>query len=323
MKQMGNGSSSVKGQSPVNGNRVVAIGEVMIELSTCGEQHDCWKAAVAGDTFNTAWYLRAFLPKTSPVSYFTALGHDHYSQRILDFMRESGIDDTQVLRMPGRNPGIYAIHQENGDRRFTYWRNESAAKLMASDVSVIESCVEGAGLIYFSGITLAILEKNQRGDLLSVIVRSRSSGSTVAFDPNIRADLWQNQAEIRAALAAAAEVSDIVFPTFDDERHLFGDIDGLATAARYAALGAKEVVVKDGGRPVSILCSNQAIAVPPSRVSVVDATGAGDSFNAAYLARRLAGHSPREAAEFGHRVAGICVRHVGALVPRDTLSALS
>ena len=53
----------------------------------------------------------------------------------------------------------------------------------------------------------------------------------------------------------------------------------------------------------------------------VDPTGAGDSFNGAYLAARSGGATPIEAAEAAHRLAAIVIGHRGALVPHDKLKA--
>ena len=84
---------------------------------------------------------------------------------------------------------------------------------------------------------------------------------------------------------------------------------------RYLDLGVEEVVVKDGANPALIATASERVKVaPPAGATVVDATGAGDSFNGAYLSARLAGKSLREAAEAAHRVAGIVIGQRGALV---------
>jgi sugar/nucleoside kinase (ribokinase family) len=87
------------------------------------------------------------------------------------------------------------------------------------------------------------------------------------------------------------------------------------TADRYLELGVEEVVVKDGAGEALIATAGERVRVAPKPgANVVDATGAGDSFNGAYLSARLAGQSLREAAEEGHRVAGVVIGQKGALV---------
>ena len=112
--------------------RFVSVGECMIEMS--GGEDGQYRLGYAGDTLNTAWYARAVLPAEWDVDYVTALGDDLYSQQMAQFFADNGIGTSRIQKVTGRRPGLYLIHQAEGDRHFTYWRGQSAAKLMASDV---------------------------------------------------------------------------------------------------------------------------------------------------------------------------------------------
>jgi 2-dehydro-3-deoxygluconokinase len=102
---------------------------------------------------------------------------------------------------------------------------------------------------------------------------------------------------------------------------LFGDETPQATAERLGQW-VGEVVVKNGEQPALIAESGTLHDVPAIHVAApVDTTGAGDSFNGGYLAARLAGHGPREAARRAHRVAAAVVQVRGALAPFETLRA--
>ena len=170
-------------------------------------------------------------------------------------------------------------------------------------------------MVYFSGITLAILAPRARGRLLGAIVKARDNGARVVFDTNIRPALWTSPRVMTAVLTAAATMCDVVLPTHGDEAPLFGDKSVDDTADRYLELGVEEVVVKDGAGEALIATASERVKVAPKPgARVVDATGAGDSFNGAYLSARLAGKSLREAAEEGHRVAGVVIGQKGALV---------
>ncbi|HEY8576045.1 MAG TPA: sugar kinase [Devosia sp.] len=293
--------------------RFVSIGECMIEMS--GGEDRQYRLGYAGDTLNTAWYMRALLGGDWSVDYFTALGEDRYSNDIRAFLDSNGIGTRHIRRIANRRPGLYMIHQENGDRHFTYWRDTSAAKLLADDKSDLASAVGGASMIYFSGITLAILPPRARGRLLGAVVKARDAGARVVFDTNIRPALWSSPRVMTAVLTAAATLCDVVLPTHGDEAPLFGDKSVDDTADRYLELGVEEVVVKDGAGEALIATAGERVRVaPPGGATVVDATGAGDSFNGAYLSARLAGKSLREAAEAAHRVAGVVIGQKGALV---------
>lgn len=293
--------------------RIVSIGECMIEMS--GGEDRTYRLGYAGDTLNTAWYLRALLGKDWSVDYATALGEDRYSGDIRAFLADNDIGTGHIQTIPERRPGLYMIHQERGDRHFTYWRDTSAAKLLADDRDALAKAVEGAELVYFSGITLAVLAPRARGRLLGAIVRARDNGARIAFDTNLRPALWTSPRVMACVLTAAASLCDIVLPTHTDEAPLFGDKTVEDTADRYLELGVEEVVVKDGGKDALVATAGERVRIAPaSGVEVVDATGAGDSFNGAYLAARLGGKSLAEAAEAAHRTAGIVIGHKGALV---------
>jgi 2-dehydro-3-deoxygluconokinase len=295
------------------GKRFVSIGECMIEMSGGGA--DGYRLGYAGDTLNTAWYARALLPADWSVDYVTALGDDLYSREMRGFLAKNGIGTGYIQEIAGKRPGLYLIHQADGDRHFTYWRDNSAAKLLADDKDALASALSGAGLIYFSGISLAILAPRARGRLLKAIVNARDAGARVAFDPNVRPALWTSQRVMRSVLTAAATASDIVLPTHSDEAPIFGDASPEATAQRYLGLGVEEVVVKNGAEAALIAVKDGRATVPAQRVAnVIDPTGAGDSFNGAYLSARLAGKGVEESAEAAHRVAGVVIGHRGALV---------
>jgi 2-dehydro-3-deoxygluconokinase len=208
------------------------------------------------------------------------------------------------------------IHQAGGDRHFTYWRGQSAAKLLADDTEALEAALVGADIVYFSGISMAILAPRARGRLMRTIVKARDGGAKVVFDPNVRPALWTSPKVMASTLTAAAVIADIVLPTHGDEAPVFGDTSPGATAERYLRIGASEVVVKNGAE-AALVATRDGVreSVPaPKAEKVVDATGAGDSFNGGYLSARERGVPPVEAARLAHQVAGVVIGHKGALV---------
>ncbi len=128
---------------------------------------------------------------------------------------------------------------------------------------------------------------------------------------------------MRTWTEAGYRAASVALPTFPDDRDLFGDADAEACAARIAALGVDEVVVKDGAEPAFLRWAGGTASVPALAVDrLVDTTGAGDSFSAGYLAGRMRGLAPEAAAGLGHAVAARVVGVKGALLPMEALSDL-
>jgi 2-dehydro-3-deoxygluconokinase len=296
--------------------RVVCVGEVMVELARGSDGR--YGLAYGGDTFNTAVYLaRAGVP----VAYATALGDDSYSDGIAALAAAEGVDTDLIVRVAGRMPGLYVIETDpGGERRFYYWRETSPARDLFElpQWSVIADGLLAAGLIYFSGVTLSLYSNNGLGRLLAVVETARNNGTKIAFDGNFRPRGWKGDVtRTRTVFVEALKRVDIALPTFEDEALLWGDASPDATVERLQAFGIGEIAVKNGPNSALVATAGAREQVPvPQIVEPIDTTAAGDSFNAAYLAARLAGEAPAPAATTAHRLAGEVIRHRGAIVPR-------
>ena len=294
--------------------RVVCIGECMVEIGP-SEVPGLYRMGFAGDTFNTAWYLRHRLPVDWTVDYVSAVGSDAASAGMIAFMEAAGIGTGHVARLSDATVGLYLIELKDGERSFSYWRSQSAAKRLAEDEVRLRAALSGADLAYLSGITLAILPAPDRARLLAALAAFRRRGGRVAFDPNLRPRLWSSPAAMTEAVTEAARHADIALPSFEDDAGAFGDADPEACARRYAALGATEVAVKNGPGRMAALAGGEPHACDPVPAQeVIDTTAAGDSFNAGYLARRMTGGTVPEALAAGSALAARVVCGRGALV---------
>jgi 2-dehydro-3-deoxygluconokinase len=302
--------------------RVATVGECMIELRHTDAQ--TLKLGFGGDTLNTAVYLaRAGRDAGIRVDYITALGEDSYSQGMLDAWQAEGVGTDLVARLPGRLPGLYIIRtDERGERSFTYFRSAAAARDMlrdGRDVRLAER-LTGYACLYFSGITLSILDDGQRQSLMAILDRLRAGGTEIAFDSNYRPAGWPRVEDARKWMTEAWRRCDIALPTLDDEQRLFGDGDADACLARLRDVGVREVVLKLGGEGCVIWSVGAAASrVAAAKVAIVDTTAAGDSLNAGYLCGRLTGKDPGTAAMIGNRLAAIKIQHPGAIMPRSAM----
>jgi 2-dehydro-3-deoxygluconokinase len=294
---------------------VLCIGECMAELS--GDGSGGYRLGFGGDTLNTALYL-ARLMGPGRVGYVTRLGDDPYSARMRSAWEAEGIDCALVETVIGATVGLYAIDTDaRGERSFTYWRGEAPARELFTrgNWHIRAEAMAAARLVYFSGISLAVLPPEGRARLIAAAEAARAAGAMVAFDPNYRARLWP-VAEAAEWIARAYAAASIALTSPDEEATLFPQ--GSAVLA-----GCAEVVAKagPGGVTVTAAGATATIAAPPV-ARVVDTTGAGDAFNAAYLAARLAGRPPAEAARAGCALGSIVVAHRGAIVPGEAMAEL-
>lgn len=298
--------------------RFLSLGEIMVEMAPAPGSPGLYRLGYAGDTFNCAWYARRLLPASWTVSYGTVLGQDPMSDDLARFIAEQGIADDALRRTSDRTVGLYLIQTRHGERSFSYWRGQSAARTLADDPAWLDATLANRAVIQFSGITLAILSPEARRTLCAALGRARAHGAHIAFDTNLRPRLWDSAEAMRSGLLMGASVADTVLPSFDEEQLAFQDATPEDTLRRYRAAGASCVVIKNGAATFQGWTheTGTVTCTPPAVEQVVDSTAAGDSFAAAFLAARATGESLARAMTRAATLASQVIRHPGALAPQ-------
>jgi 2-dehydro-3-deoxygluconokinase len=298
--------------------QVACIGECMIELKQAKD--GLYSRAFGGDTLNTAVYLARL---GAEVDYITALGDDPISAEMIAGWAAEGVGTGRVARLPGKLPGLYLIQtDEKGERRFFHWRENSAARSLMDlpQTSELLNALADYDLVYLSAITLSLYGDGGRGRLFAALRAAREGGTRIAFDTNFRIRGWPDLEIARAVYSEAFEAADIVLASTEDLLPLHPGESDSSLLARILSpetvlkLAVPASIVRYGGKP-------HEVKADPVTASVVDTTAAGDSFAAAYLAARLAGAEPVEAARAGHRLASVVVCHPGAIIPRSAMPA--
>lgn len=293
--------------------RAICIGECMVELRPAGE--DLYRRGFAGDVYNTAVYLKRSAPGLD-VQFATVTGADALSKAMRAAWASEGVGDALAAAEPGGRPGLYMIELDGrGERTFRYWRGESAARGWARTLGprIRKGAFDGAALVYLSGISLAILPPEDRELALELVAELRRRVGLIAFDPNLRPALWGEISRARAAFEAMAPLCDILLPSRQDLELMFGDSDVEWMARRLAGLGAAEFAITAEADGCLVHRGRSEWIAAPRVEQVVDTSGAGDSFNGAYLAARLAGKAPGEAARAGLALAAHVVTQAGAI----------
>ncbi|HSM54103.1 MAG TPA: sugar kinase [Erythrobacter sp.] len=299
--------------------RITFVGEGMVELRQAKD--DEYRLGYGGDTLNSAIHMAR---SGFDVAFASALGCDAFSERLRSAWREEGLDCSTILTDPIRRPGLYAISLDAaGERSFSYWRSDSAARQLFTlpDTSDLIEQIAPSEMLAFSLISLAILPDSGKQALLSLAARMRENGRKVVFDANYRSNLWESPHTAAHWRDKASAVATHGLPTLEDEELIGGPTDAQSVAAHWLDLGCTEVVVKLGAR--GCLLPDGELLAPDAILSPVDTSGAGDAFNAGYLSARLSGADPRESAHRGNALAAWVIMRAGAIPPRDSAAPYS
>ena len=302
---------------------IIAVGEPLIEFTQSDEDACAFRRGLGGDTLNTAVYLARLLgPGT--VSYMTRLGSDSQSDWIVENLVREGIRSDLISRSGSGAPGLSMIECDStGERSFTYWRSQSPARSLFSEANGEDRELDDARGLFVSSVTLAIMGAAGRERLLNAMRRARARGAQVWFDLNFRPQLWDSNDVARRIIGDGVAIATTVLPSLDDVSALWEVDTPEAGLEVLFALGAGEVLMKTGGGPVIHFTPHKTVETPLPRIDrPLDTTGAGDSFNAGFIAARWSGKPVEDAIQTGHALASAVVLHRGAIIPRASMPAL-
>ena len=298
--------------------KIAVIGECMVELTKDKEMF--YKRAFSGDTLNLAVYLKRSLEQCK-IEYITVLGKDSISLDMIDYFKSEKLGTKYISKSENKYPGLYMIDTKNGERSFTYWRNDSSAKelFLSNSLEKISNSLQDYDLIYFSAITVAIMSKQGRSNLFKMLSQARKNNVQITYDSNYRTMLYDNVDSAKILHNEALKYCDIFLPSLDDERLLWGDISIDEIIQKAKNYGVSEIIVKCGGDDISYHYNNSTNKFKIKRLTkIVDSTSAGDSFNAGYLSARLENKDVKTSILRANKLANKVIMHKGAIIPKDT-----
>jgi 2-dehydro-3-deoxygluconokinase len=244
--------------------------------------------------------------------YLTRLGDDEFGESFLRLWAKEGVDTTQVVKDPSAFTGIYFISRKESKHFFTYFRKNSAASLMTPDF-LPKAYIEGAKLLHVSGISQGI-SAGACDTVFAAIGVAKGAGVLVSYDPNFRPKLWPVE-RARAVIHETFRQADLVFPSIEDARVLTGLSDAEEIARLYLAMGPKAVVMKLGAEGALLATEDGIRHFPPFRVQSVDMSGAGDTFDGAFVVGSLSGWPLDQCARFANAAAALTTTGLGCVTP--------
>lgn len=289
---------------------ILCLGEAMVEFNqTGGADSDQYLRGYGGDTSNCAI---AAARQGASSAYCTLVGQDVFGDLLLDLWQREQVDTSTIGRRSDSPTAVYFVtHGEKG-HTFTYYRKGSAASHM-TPADLPGAALEQSKLLHVSGITLAVSE-SMRETAMAAIARMRKAGRKVSFDTNLRLKLWPLETA-REAILAALKQSDIALPSLEDSTALTGLSDPLAILDYYRDIGIPLVVLKCGAEGVIVASREGRWRLPGHHVPTVDATGAGDCFDGAFLAELVRGAAPLDAVAYANAAAALTTIGYGAVAP--------
>ena len=296
---------------------IVAIGEPMIEFNETSPAQ--YLQGFGGDTSN---FAVAAARNGARTAYYTRLGDDHFGRMLLDLWQTEGIDAASAQVDAAAHTGIYFVNHGADGHQFHYLRAGSAASRMQPDMLPAQ-LIRDARYLHVSAISQAI-SASACATVRDAIAIARSAGTRVTYDPNLRLRLWP-LAQARAEIEATIGHTDVFLPSLDEACTLAGT-DSMAGVFEWCArCGARQVVLKCGADGAWVWDSAQRTPrrVAPMHVQPVDATGAGDCFDGALVARLVAGDSLDDAVRYANVAAALSTTGYGAIAPiPDTATVL-
>lgn len=289
---------------------VVALGEAMVEFNQQRADSDSYRASFGGDTSNCAIAAARIGARSA---YLTQIGDDLFGDDLLALWQREGLDTRGVQRLAGGATGIYFVTHGSDGHRFSYRRAGSAASHM-TPATIAVGLIESARWLHCSGISQAI-SASACDTVFEAIARARAAGTKVSYDLNFRPSLWPAPRALAMARATLAHC-DLFFPSVDEIAALTGLSEPAAIVQWSLEQGAAMVALKLGAAGCLVAARGGAVRrVAPYPVQAVDATGAGDCFAGALLARLCAGDDMPAAARAANVAAALSTQGYGAVTP--------
>jgi 2-dehydro-3-deoxygluconokinase len=287
---------------------LLAIGEALVELNQPKEGAP-FVQGFGGDTSNA---MIAAARLGADAAYFTAVGADRFGQALTELWLNEGVDASRIVVNGGAHTGLYFVTHGAEGHEFSYMRAGSAASRI-SEADLPDGRIRATKILHVSGISQAISSSAADAAFAAIDI-ARGAKRLVSYDPNFRLKLWPLR-RARAVIHEAMRSCDIALPGLDDGQALTGRSDADAIVDFYLRLGAPVVVLKLGkeGAIAATMRRRERIAGYP--VAAVDATGAGDCFDGAFLAEYVERGDPFAAARFANVAAALSTLGYGAVAP--------
>jgi 2-dehydro-3-deoxygluconokinase len=285
---------------------ILALGEPLIEFNRQSDGR--WLQGFGGDVSNCAIAAARQGARSGMLAH---QGQDRFGDGLMALWGSEGVDTSRVTRTDAPS-GIYFVDHDEDGHHFTYYRKGSAASRM-TPADIRPELFEGVKILHVSGISQAISE-SARAAVAEAIKQGKKAGARISYDTNLRLSLWSLD-QAKAVINPTVPEADILLPGYDDARQLTGLEDPHAIMRHYLDQGVAIVALTLGSDGALIGTQDEVRLLVSHKVESVDATGAGDTFDGAMLARLIAGDDPFTAVVYANAAAALSTTGYSAVAP--------
>lgn len=288
---------------------IVALGEPLIEFNQTQQGTPSYHQGFGGDTSN---FVIAAARQGGHSAYLTRIGDDEFGRMFMQLWQSEGVDTSGIVTDAFAHTAVYFVTHTDEGHAFSYLRAGSAAsRMMPGDLDA--ALIQNARFFHASAVSQAI-SATACDTVFTAIELARKAGVAVSYDPNLRLKLWPLR-RAQAIVRATIPLSDYFLPSLDDARMLSGLTEAEAILDWCFDEGARTVLLKLGAEGVIVADKTARTRIEGFQVKAVDATGAGDCFAGAFVARLAAGDDAATAARYANAAAALTTTGYGAVAP--------
>ncbi|WP_424990637.1 carbohydrate kinase family protein [Fluviibacterium sp. S390] len=256
---------------------ILCCGEALIDMlpRKGADGGACFQPYSGGAVFNTSIALGRL---GIPVRMFTGLSDDLFGQQLTASLAASGVG-TDLVAVSDRPTTLAFVTLTDGHAKYAFYDENTAGRMLApADLPQVPDDVKA---VFFGGISLAV---TPCADTYAQLLAQVAGDRLIMIDPNIRPGFIRDEAAYRARLDRMFAACDVVKVSDEDLEWLMGPGATVELARKLIAKGPKLVLVTEGAKGAHGITADRAVFVPSQKVTVVDTVGAGDTFNAGFLA---------------------------------------
>lgn len=302
--------------------QVISMGEVMVQMNPIFSgplrQARLFERHIAGSEANTLAGLQQLGINTQLISQ---VGQDEFGLAITSELQAFGIDTSQIKASSSAPTGVYFVQRGYPVPNKTtvqYYRKGSAASFLSPD-NIDPAIIRQSNLVHLTGITPVLSETCYQAGL-KLIDTAQQNSIPVSFDTNIRVTLWKSRENALEGLKPFFSAATYLFVGQGDLLFLFGSEELIQQVHKVRSLAPRceLIIVKQGKDGATAFQAAKSHSHPGFSVNVVDELGAGDAFDAAFLACILVNKPIDTALRYANAAGALTVMAKGDLEPLPT-----